>query len=95
MQTLIELIRNENYPEARRRLHDMARAANSYSEAAALLRLRNKLASQHPDFKAATHVKVALLGTGTTDMIEPLLALALETWGLSCEIRRASYNTYA
>lgn len=94
MKTVKELLRDERFADARVRLRELVRRTDVYAEFHTLSQLHKRLMTQ--DSGAANRrIKVALLGLGTMDFIEPALALALETWELTGEIRRAAYNTYA
>jgi FkbH-like protein len=94
LNAIKDLIKRGQYTEARQQLREQAQRATGYSEFDALCRLRRNLTRRQSDFKANKHLKVALLGIGTTDFIEPALALALEMWGVTSEIKAADYNTY-
>jgi FkbH-like protein len=92
----IEALRRDHcFDEAWTRLLDVAREEIDASELGALCRLRRRLARESGAPAGGRAVKVALLGGASTEMMEEPLALQIQALGLTPEIHRADYGTFA
>jgi FkbH-like protein len=91
---LQSLFANGRLEEAGQRLHDLAGRADDYDSFSALLRWRRKLSKAGLKSCFAEKVRVALLGSATTDFLQRPLTLALESAGLASEIHQAPFNTF-
>src|SRR5262245_23722253 len=94
VKVLKNLILEKRYREARRMLRELVFSAD-YTELHTLSRISKQLASIENIRDFSNPVKVALLGVGTLNLVEPALALAFEAVDVFCEIRTADHNTYA
>jgi len=95
MDRLEALYEDGRHDEAWRRLLDLAQRTDDYGTYTRLLRWRNRLTHRAPRPAPPRTVKVALLGSATTELLAQPLALAIETTGLGAEIRETPFNTFA
>lgn len=86
------MVKEGRHEEALARVLELARRTSSSAELGALTKLRKKIPLPGPSTEP---VKIALLGTGTTDLMHPAITLLLEAAGVACELHPTEYNTYA
>jgi len=95
MKRLRALFDDGRHDDAWRRLYDLAQQTDDYGRFSSLLRWRRRLAANAPQSAPPRTVRVALLGSATTELLEEPLMLAIEATGLGCEIYQAPFNTFA
>ena len=95
MNELATLIDGKRCDEAWERLLALTRRATHYSEVVPLCRARKRLLDLQPLPRPKEAIRVAVLGTATTSLLEEPLVLELASLGFDCELYAAGYNTAA
>lgn len=93
--TIVKKLYKENrFNEALQAILKQARYTDDYNTYASLCRWRNKLKGKIPENTYATNLRIAILGSATTEFIEDPLKLELETVNIGCDLFVSNYNTY-
>lgn len=93
MTKVKELINQGKFDEARLRLLELARITEDFTEFMDLSRLYKRIVATSANPQITKHIRVAILGSVSTELLETPLTLALEAFGFSSVLYRGNFNT--